>query len=397
MPRPLPIQPGAVHAIPAPKVGFFAAVVTRVPANPTPEPTVFVYADATPRPSPEACADPGRPERWASAWLGFCTPRPFSSGRWPRVGEVAGFQPADWPVPPRLNRCDPHPRSVFLYTDDGTMRLIANLAEPWPAIETGEIQTASDFERCLAQHVKGVKPGFHDMRTVFHRIEAANLDAWRRARAATDDMQRVRGVAPDCPRQIEEGDLLAVPICGGGFGVALVARAEPRPRGGQNLILLGLPVLTDARPADAEAYQHLTQADAVGVWQTNSSGVRYGDWVHLGKLRSFTRADFPLPFLLPLNVPRSPDLRRRLGPIIGSTERWGGRSFVIQRPHKLPDAYLAEANRTLAFSTPALVGDDFGAVLRGVPRSDALNPALDAATLPLWREMADWARRQPDA
>lgn len=133
------------------------------------------------------------------------------------------------------------------------------------------------------------------------------------------------------------------------------------------------------------------------MWQTNSSGVRYGDWVHLGKLRSFTRADFPLPFLLPLNVPRSPDLRRRLGPIIGSTERWGGRSFVIQRPHKLPDAYLAEANRPLAFSTPALVGDDFGAVLRGVPRSDALNPALDAATLPLWREMADWARRQPDA
>jgi hypothetical protein len=384
------VVPGAIHAIHVPKIGYFPVVITRVPDRQTQEPTVFVYIDGTARATANACADIDSPHTWSDAWLGFCTIRPFQNGRWAGVGVVDDFDSSAWPVPPSLEQ-DPEVgfKSTLLFVDDGTMRLVANLAEPWPSATVRLIQQASAFEKALAHRAAGRKPGFWDMGAELFPVTENDLQEWRRARAATDHLESRHPVAEPCTRQIEEGDLISVPMNGGGFGVVLAARVEPRRRGCQSVIMLGLPIFQDWR-VEADACQHLTPEDVIGIWNCDSIGVRLGDWTLLGKLGSFSRDRFPVPFYTEFFSPKMMD------PIEARTERWGGQAFRVESPDCIPSQFYPELRRGHTLSSIGGVLDDLAAYRSGKQESgfEDLNFITGPQHAGLWRKMAAWAARQ---
>lgn len=385
------VEIGAVHAIPVPRVGHFPLVVTRVPETPTQEPTVFVYVDGTARASAEACADPGPPDTWESAWLGWGAPRALTNGRWPRVGTVDGFEASSWPVPPGdAGDAEEGLGCTYLYLDNGTMRLAANLAEPWPTAPLGLIAQASAFEKFLGHRAAERKPGFWDMRAEFVQVTGENLAEWAEARRATERILAEHPAPPVCARQVEEGDLLCVPLDGGGFGVVLAARVEPRKRGCQSVTMLGLPVFDDW-PIRAEACRGLRAEDVIGIWNCDTIGVRFGDWSVAGKLDSFSRSAFPVPFYTECFLPHS-DFQ----PIEVWTERWGGESFTISDPDDVPARYHGELRRGNTLNFEGSVRNKLALYRRGerfAGFSD-VNFLTTPAHAALWREMGDWAAKQ---
>lgn len=392
MAKKIQLAEGSVYAIPVPRVGFFPVTVTRVPEVRTQERTVFVYIDGTARASAEECARVGALPTWEEAWLGFCTPKPFELGRWPRVGAIKDFKPADWPVPPAIEEDEEAGwRCTALFADDGTMRLVANVAEPWPSARVRLIQHASAFEKALAHRAAGRKPGFWDMEAEFLPATQRDIDEWVCARKAIDKLAETHPVLPPCTRQIEEGDLISVPLDCGGFGVVLAARVEPRNRGSQSFVLLGLPVFTDW-PPDADACQHVLPEDMISIWNSESVGVRYGDWTVIGRLGSFSREVFCVPFYTEFFGHRSVD------PFPARTHRWRGREFRIESPNDIPMTFVPELRRNFTLTTSGGVRGDLSAYHRGVRYREIgeYYRFLTPDHAPLWREMAAWAEREAD-
>ncbi len=382
----VPVMAGSIHAIPVPRVDYFPVVITRVPDTLTQERTVFIYVDGTPRPTPDACENPGPPHTWNEAWLGFCTPRAFELGRWPRVGSKDRFIPEDWPVPPATQDAS---TSIQLYVDDGTMRLVANLAEYWTSAPVCLIQQASAFEKALACRAASRKPSFFDMEARFYSVSEEKLKEWIQARHATDRLSEQHPVPDPCGRQIEEGDLISVPLDCGGFGVVLAARVEPRPRGCQSVIMLGLPLVQPWR-VKQEDCQHLGPENAIAIWNSNSNGVRFGDWALIGKLQSFTRERFCIPFHTQFFTPTLPD------PVVASTERWGGQDFRIRSPSQIPSHFFPELQRLFSVYTIGGVREDLSSEAgRGHARKSRNTSSLPGPeTATLWREMTAWAVKQ---
>lgn len=386
------VIPGSIHAIPISRGGHVPIVVTRVPTVQTQERTVFVYVDGTHRSTPEQCADVGPAHTWSQSWLGFCTSKPFELGRWPRVGSIERFEPSAWPVPPsRHSKNLQGWRSTELYADDGTMRLVANLAEPWPAARLDLIQQASAFEKFLAHHASGREPGAWDLKTEFTSFRKSDMDDWIGARAATDTLAQAHPVPPPCTRQVEEGDLISVPLDCGGFGVVLAAIVEPKARGCQFVTMLGLPIFTDW-PADPRACQHVRPEDMVSIWNSESIGVRYGDWTVIGKLESFSRELYCVPFYTEFFLPKGTD------PVIASTHRWAGRALRIKSPDRIPRHFLPELQRHTVTTFTGGVREDLSNYRQGTRTRQIAghDQYLTPDHARLWREMASWAAKEAD-
>lgn len=90
-----------------------------------------------------------------------------------------------------------------------------------------------------------------------------------------------------------EGDWFAVPLRGGGFGVGVVARSNPKAA------LLGyffgprraeVPVLTDV--------EDLKPGDAVLVRKFGHLGLTGGTWPIIGRLEGWDRDEWPMPIFV---------------------------------------------------------------------------------------------------
>ena len=90
-----------------------------------------------------------------------------------------------------------------------------------------------------------------------------------------------------------EGDWFAVPLREGGFGVGLVARANPKAA------LLGY--FFGPRREEVPSLQDLSQlraADAPLVGKFGHLGITQGKWPLLGRLPGWERSDWPMPVLI---------------------------------------------------------------------------------------------------
>jgi len=90
-----------------------------------------------------------------------------------------------------------------------------------------------------------------------------------------------------------EGDWFAVPLRAGGFGVGVVARANP------NGVLFGY--FYGPRTADVptlDALSDLTPGAAVLVGKFGHLGLTQGRWPIIGRLTGWDRAQWPMPTLI---------------------------------------------------------------------------------------------------
>lgn len=384
--------PGSIHAIHVKRVGYFPCIITRVPEVQTQVPTVFVWISGTPLDTPEACAAVKGPASWDRVWLGFCTTRAFTTNRWAKVGTVEAFDPRDWPIPPsKYQMREGDPESAELHPDDGSMRVIANLAEPWPTTKVGYIAQASVAEKGLAHFIAGRDAPVLDMDFEFQRVTYDDLAAWTKARASTDKLLEQHPLQVDRPRQVQEGDLYNVPLPGGGFGVVLAARVEPYKRSCQTVLYLGLPIDSDW-PVFVEEEDRFGVEDAIGYWKTTTIGVRAGDWAYAGRVPGFTRQGFPVPYRLKYGAPVDDTVK-------AVPDWWGGRAVLIADTDDLPESHRAELWYQRVTTMDAGVRRDLALLLgRGNPRVGSLQELACGVTperVRLWRDMLAWTEQQP--
>lgn len=93
----------------------------------------------------------------------------------------------------------------------------------------------------------------------------------------------------------ELGDLFAVPLRGGGFGVAIVVRwLSDKRRGAKAVDVFGFGKLYEQHPSLREV-AHLTIFDAVHHITCGDRAMSTGRWPRIGQLPRFRLEDWPVP------------------------------------------------------------------------------------------------------
>ncbi len=303
------VQPGDIWTIPIQDVGHFALVVARVaPAN-SKVPLVLAYLHMQPLVDPQLAAQMPPLARWTDAWIGLLPPRPFANGRWQRRGAVADFDPADWPVLPTgagdFDRpAEPHDLYSIETTDDTATATVADnhptdreTAAHFPRFSF--VSGASRLESALRNHARGRRPGFWDLTIQVTPIDPDRLATWT-AWAAAARQRAAQRAQPSIPagrttdRSVRAGHWLAMPLLGGGIGVALVVAREPGLVLFGDALLYGFPLIFEGCPR-IEDLQDLAPEQACALLATSLSAVADGRWRLVGSQPNFKPADWPYP------------------------------------------------------------------------------------------------------
>lgn len=291
---------GSIWAIPT-KVGFFQCLVTRVPERQTQFPTCYAYIHPEPRADAGDCAKLDPIKSWGSCWHGFITLRPFRTGRWANVGQYKAFTQSDWPAPVSDSETvlgkesRDLPLAGHVYAGDGSMRLRGCV--PIPAGKDHLISasqsacTASSFEKALADTHTNRKAGFWDALAVFFDVDRSVIDRWTAGVSEFSADLDPPGAAYDRP--VAEGDLIAFPAVGGGFGVGLVARVT-KGRGVQEVAWFTLDKWYPNRPT-LQDLGDINQSMSLRFYRVNTWECRYGTWSPLGAMPDYNRDRWVIP------------------------------------------------------------------------------------------------------
>ena len=300
-------EDGEVWAVPVGSFGFCPAVVARRadPADPVGFSLVYLRLVASAE-LPDPGALPSLSE-WGKTWVGLVARRPFSTRRWTPLGTHPRFDRDAWPMPPwRQGLAADREEGWSLATSAETpsMTVLANdpvpreVAEVFPPCEI--VTAPSALEKGLKNLLKQSEGAAFDIVIEPVTVSAATLGRWREVGAEV--RSRPWAVEPEgfppgrrTDQGLRGGEWLAVPACGGGFGVGLFL---PRPPKHLRIFSDGL-VLVFGRvwptwPTLSQA-RELTIDDAVALGQTSMICVRDGRWRVLGRDTSLDTDRWPLP------------------------------------------------------------------------------------------------------
>lgn len=96
------------------------------------------------------------------------------------------------------------------------------------------------------------------------------------------------------PFSYSVGDLLAIPLKGGGYGVAIVANAKYDGKVRDLLFLYGFDKVYESPPPLAEV-KNLRITDAITVESCGDLSIREGRWIIIGPLPGFKEEEWPVP------------------------------------------------------------------------------------------------------
>ncbi len=315
-----PIREGELWAVPIPRMGYCPLVVTREPGENAEVDFAYAYLlpalfDELPKPG-----DIPPLKEWTSAWMGLISTRPLRNERWKPCGLLSEFNRTDWPVPPTrrsvVDESEPRKEwgkkpwgemwSIETTADEPTMTLIAN--NPTTRDEAlrfpiaNVVTAASAFEKTLAHHFKGRRPGFWDMDINLNNITPKSLKSW--INHGNSIRRKLLSKLPDwlpagrkTDRQLKAGAWMGLPLYGGGFGAALlISKLDSHERFFSDAAVYGMRRRWDTWPT-LEDVINLTPDDGALLVQTSMICVRDGRWRVLGYMDSIDPREWVRPLI----------------------------------------------------------------------------------------------------
>lgn len=289
------------------------------------------------------------------------------------------------------------PLAGHVYANDGSMRLRGCV--PIPSGKQQLIScsqsacTASSFEKSLSDSFTQKRTGFWDAVAVFVGVDRSVIEQWRvGASELSKDLDPPGEVFE---RPVAEGDLIAFPVVGGGFGIGLAARASSR-RGVQSLEWLSLDRWYPNRPL-CEDLSDIDQSNSLRFFRINSWECRYGRWAPVGAMQNYNRDRWILPPQLVdtgIEMPSGdPWMPNRLGRVCRA-ETENHEHAINAYPGPYDPVLINECERWNTFSTDSRVEYEHG-LWRHKPQrsvdieSHAYSELLSPEVRELWRRLVE--------
>jgi hypothetical protein len=304
---------GEVFEIPVKSHGFVALIVVRPPDAADPMQACVCYCTLRPQADAVRADSIQSPATWGNGWVGLVECKALRSGFWRHAGSIRSFDPRQWPVPP-LRSSDEPPFSLEHHNPTRCMQVLAcESCEPDVGYRFPEYDVVSGvrkFERGIKDCIENEPPGFFGHRVAAVAMNPEAIDLWARARPRQNPAGRA-GLphTPERPKSspnVMPGDVVAVPLPSGGFGVLVAARREPKhPRNGWT-IWFGLQARFD-HPPELREIGDLVVTRAITIDRALDFSLAPCRWQRIGSIADFSSDAWPvLPVAFPLGLRSDP-------------------------------------------------------------------------------------------
>lgn len=386
---------GDVFEIPVKSHGFVALVVVRPPDPADPMQACVCYCTLRPQADAVHVNSMQSPATWGNGWVGLVECKALRSGFWRRAGSIHSFDPQQWPVPP-LRSSDKPPFALEYHNPTRCMQVLAcEPCEPDVGYQFPEYDVVSavrKFERGIKDCIENEPPGFFGHRVAAVAMNSKAIALWVRAWPRQDPAGRA-GLphTPERPKSspnVLPGDVVAIPLPTGGFGVLVVARREPKhPRNGW-AIWFGLDCRF-TRPPSMDEIDKISVTRAVSVHRSVDHVVGGSRWQRIGAVSDFSFDSWPVIPHARRNGPRSA-ARREI--CIDCFETW--KDLTLAGRSRRFDDLAREGNLLGTLSSPRAVEWHLDRLLGGkLPYADDDDSKWRMTTerAKLWRKLqAEW-------